>query len=217
MGISKVLFDIDGTLVLLPIDWDKVKTRIRFEQNTELSFLGFVAKFHGSEAFWRIHRYLEALELEAVDRLVVLDEADKILHRLCKNVEIGFVTMQSRVAAEKILAKLGIDKCKNNLGVLSSRDDSATRVQQIAKALKRIDANPSEVLFIGDKVLDVVAAVINTVNAILVLRNPISMRISATDYLDEDLEVLGVHIVYDLGEALHVAKTIYGLPVDATA
>lgn len=214
LGVDKVLFDIDGTLVLLPIDWDKVRAKIKSEQNSELSFLGFVARLHGTDAFWHIHRYLEALELEAVNRLVILDRADKILSELCKRVELGFVTMQSRSAAEKILSKLGIDKCENNLGVLSSRDDAATRVQQVAKALRLMDVNPSKLLFIGDKVLDAIAAILNSVNAILVLRSPVSVRISATDYLDEDLEVLGVRIAYSLGEAIRIAKTVYGLPVD---
>jgi len=215
LKITKVIFDIDGTLVLLPIDWSMVIARIRSEENVSaLTFLGFIAKYHGSEVFWRIHRFLESLEINAVDRLVILDNSSEILRKLCGRIDLGFITMQSRSAAKKVLSKLEIDKCENNLGVLSSREDAATRVEQIAKVLKVLNANPKEVLFIGDKVLDAVASTINGINAIVILRNLKSTRITDTDYIDEDLEVLGIPIAHNLGEAIRIAKEIYRISLD---
>lgn len=215
MKITKIIFDIDGTLVLLPIDWSRVIARIRSEENIgSLTFLGFIAKYHGSEVFWRIHRFLESLEVDAADRLVVLDNSGEVLKKLCRRIDLGFITMQSRSAAKKVLSKLGIDKCENNLGVLSTREDAATRVEQIAKVLKVLNVSPKEVLFVGDKVLDAVASIVNGVNAIVIFRNLMSTRITDTDYIDEDLEVLGVPIAHNLGEAIQIAKEIYRIPLD---
>jgi phosphoglycolate phosphatase-like HAD superfamily hydrolase len=214
MRLSKLLFDIDGTIVLLPIDWPNVISRTRTEGVNTTTFLGFVARYYGTDVFWRIHRYLELLELEAVDNLVVLDNAEHILKRICQRIDVGFITMQSRAAAEKILSKLGIDKCNNNLGILSTREDSSTRIEQVSKAVKTMNVLPSEVLFIGDKLLDAIAAIINGVKSIIVLRNLVSNRISDTDYIDEDLEVVGVRIAKNLWEALKIAENFYGLHID---
>jgi phosphoglycolate phosphatase-like HAD superfamily hydrolase len=214
MKITKLLLDIDGTIVLLPVDWSKVLARIRSEGIEVTTFLGFVARYHGTDVFWRIHRYLEFLELEAVDKLTILDNAEDLLKRVCKEIDIGFITMQSRTAAEKIISKLGIDKCDNFLGILSTREDSSTRIEQVAKAVKAMNVLPGEVLFIGDKVLDAIAAIVNGVKAIVVLRNLVSNRISDTDYIDEDLEVVGVRIARDLMEALRIARDLYGLYID---
>lgn len=215
MKITKIIFDIDGTLVLLPIDWSRVIARIRSEENIgSLTFLGFIAKYHGSEVFWRIHRFLESLEVDAADRPVILDNSGEVLKKLCRRIDLGFITMQSRSAAKKVLSKLGIDKCENNLGVLSTREDAATRVEQIAKVLKVLNVSPKEVLFVGDKVLDAVASIVNGVNAIVIFRNLMSTRITDTDYIDEDLEVLGVPIAHNLGEAIQIAKEIYRIPLD---
>ncbi|MEM1645028.1 MAG: NIF family HAD-type phosphatase [Ignisphaera sp.] len=215
MRVTKIIFDIDGTLVLLPIDWSRVIARIRDEENVSTStFLGFIAKYHGTEVFWRIHRFLEDLEIDAANKLIVLDNSDEILKKLCKRIDIGFITMQSRSAAKKILSNLGIDKCENNLGILSTREDAATRVEQLAKALKVLNVGPKEVLFIGDKVLDAIASIINGVNVVVILRNLVSKRITDTDYIDEDLEVLGVQIAHNLVEAIQIAKRIYKIPME---
>lgn len=215
--IDVVIFDLDGTLVLLPINWEEIMTRIRSIPSIEAkSFLGFVARYHGSTIFWDIHRYLEDIEITVVDNLTILDDADKMLQNLCQRIPIGFITMQSRSAAKRILVKLGIDKCKNNLGILSTREDASNRVEQLAKAIKTSGIEPSKVLFIGDKVLDAIAAIVNKVNSILILRNAVSMRISSTDYLDEDLEVLGVYVVSNLFDAFRIIKEVYNVPIDST-
>jgi len=215
MTITSILFDIDGTLVQLPINWNDVVTTIRSSlKDGRISFLGFVAKYHGTDLFWQIHKQLEELELEAVKDMRILDNASKYLSRVCKRYSVGFITMQSRTVAEKILSILGVDRCPNSLGVLSTREDSRSRIEQIARAVKAVGVEPKHVLFIGDKVLDAVAAVLNGVNAIVVLRNPRSMRISDTDYIDEDLEVLGVAVALSLPEALAKARELYELDIE---
>ncbi|MEM1541595.1 MAG: HAD hydrolase-like protein [Ignisphaera sp.] len=213
--IGTIIFDIDGTIVLLPIDWDNILIKIKSLSLTSTkTFLGFVSKYYGSNEFIYIHKYLEDIENSAVDSMLILDNADKLLKRVCRYIPIGFVTMQSRSAAEKIVYKMGLCNCDKFLGVLASREDASNRIEQLAKAIKSIDINPDEVLFIGDKVLDGIAAIVNKVKSIVILRNPRTFRISDTDYIDEDLETIGIPIATDLAEALAIAKDIYDLPID---
>lgn len=215
MKIKVILFDIDGTLVLLPIDWDRIVARIRSIPGVKAkTFLGFVSRYHGTEIFWYIHRILEELEINAVSRMIILDNSDALLRSLCRDIPIGFITMQSASAARKILTRLGLGDCDNNLGVLASREDAANRVEQLSKAIKKLNIDSRDILFIGDKILDAIAAVVNGVNSIVVLRNAMSMRISDTDFIDEDLEALGVSIAKNLSEAIRIAREVYGVPVE---
>ncbi len=207
--IEAIIFDIDGTLVILPIDWGKITSEIkRISNNNVNTFLGFIAKYYNTKEFWYIHRMLEEEELKAVENMRILDNAHSYIANLCNSMKIGFVTMQSRKAAEKILGRLGLTKCINTL---VSREDASTRTVQLSIALNNLNVKPRNTLFIGDKVGDAIAAIINNVNAIIVIRNPIDMRISETDYLDEDLEVFGVSIVRSLSEAIEVAKRFFNI------
>lgn len=212
--ISVILFDIDGTLVLLPIDWRNIITKINSLSGVSTkTFLGFVSKYYGTKEFWYIHKYLEHIEYNAVDSMIVLDEADRILRSLCKYIAIGFVTMQSRTAAEKIVHKMSLNNCSKFLGVLATREDARNRVEQITKIIKTNGFDPSELLFIGDKILDGIAAFVNKVNAIIVLRNPRVLQISDTDYVDEDLEAINIPIARNLIEAIKIAKNLYNIPI----
>uniref|UniRef100_A0A7C5TGM8 HAD family hydrolase n=1 Tax=Ignisphaera aggregans TaxID=334771 RepID=A0A7C5TGM8_9CREN len=206
MSIETIIFDIDGTLVLLPINWDRITSEIRRVSNGNAkSFLGFLAKYHNSEQFWYIHRILEEEEIRAVNNMMILDDLSNI-KSFCNVKKIGFVTMQSRRAAEEIVRRLELDKC---LDILVTREYAATRAMQLSIAINKLGVEPRNTLFIGDKIADAIASILNNINAIIVMRNPISMRISDTDYLDEDLEVFGIPIARSLREAIEIAKKLY--------
>ncbi|MEM0026488.1 MAG: HAD hydrolase-like protein [Ignisphaera sp.] len=205
MGVEAIVFDVDGTLALLPVDWGVVMNAIRRESCHANSFLGFVNKCHGTESFWRIHNFVSELELRAVENLIVLDNSPSIVSELCKSYVLGFVTMQGRVAGMQVLRRLGISDCAKTF---VSREDARNRIEQIAVAVKALSVSPSRALFIGDKVLDALAAYLNGLKAIVILRNARDFRISDTDYLDEDLEVLGIPIAKSLLDAIEIASTL---------
>jgi len=203
--VDAIIFDVDGTLALFPIDWDFVVAAIRKEFCTANSFLGFVNKCFGTDSFWRIHKILTEIELKSIEKLIVFDSSPKIVSSLCKFHSIGFVTMQSRDACFQALKKLGVDWCTK---AVVTREDARNRFEQIAKAVKILGVKPQKALFIGDKILDVFAAYVNGLKAILVARNVKSFKISDTDDIEEDLEVLEIPIAHSLSEAVEVASRL---------
>lgn len=205
MGVEAIIFDVDGTLALLPVNWGAVIDAIREEPCSANSFLGFVNRCHGTESFWRIHNLVSELELRAVENIVVLDNSPTIVSELCRLYTIGFVTMQGKVAGVEVLKRLGISDCAK---VLVSREDARNRIEQIAIAVKKLGVSPSRTLFIGDKILDALAAYLNGLKAVVILRNARGFRISDTDYLDEDLEVLGIPIAKSLLDAIEIASRL---------
>ena len=93
MSVKAVILDVDGTLVLLPINWNHVMRIIAEEECSAQSFLGFVAKCFGTESFWRVHEFVKSLELEAVEKMVVLDNSPEVVKRLCRSYRVALVTM----------------------------------------------------------------------------------------------------------------------------
>lgn len=208
-AIEAVIFDVDGTLVILPIDWNRIVSEVRRISNgSAKTFLGFIARYHGTEKFWYIHKLLEEEELRAIEDMKILDNAPSYVTNLCNVKKVGFVTMQSRKAAEEILRRLGLAKC---VDVLVTREDAPTRAIQLSIALNRLDVEPSTTLFIGDKIGDAIAAIVNSTNAIIIMRGPVNMRVSDTDYLDEDLEVFGIPIVKSFDEAIELARKLFNI------
>ncbi|MCS7111004.1 MAG: HAD-IA family hydrolase [Ignisphaera sp.] len=204
--VKAVVFDIDGTLVMLPIDWNAIVSEIsRISNGGAKTFLGFVARYYNTKEFWHIHKLLEEEELRAAESMRILDGAPNYIEGLCGVMRIGFVTMQSRKAARRILEKLGLTKC---VDALVAREDAPTRATQLSVVLSSLGVERKDVVFVGDKVGDAIAAIVNNISAVIVLRNPVSMRISETDYLDEDLEVFGIPIVRSFSEAVEVVKKL---------
>ncbi|MEM2221136.1 MAG: HAD hydrolase-like protein [Ignisphaera sp.] len=208
-AIEAVIFDVDGTLVILPIDWDRIASEVRRVSNGSVkTFLGFIARYHETEKFWYIHRLLEEEELRAVENMKILDNAPSYIASLCNVKKVGFVTMQSRKAAEEILRRVGLTKCAD---VLVAREDAPTRAVQLSIALNRLNVEPSAALFIGDKIGDAIAAIVNNTNAIIIMRGSVNMKVSDTDYLDEDLEVFGIHVVENFNEAIELARKLFNI------
>ena len=116
-----LVFDLDGTLVSLPIDWKPVEDAIyKVSRGTTRFFLGFLANFYGSKEFWDIHQMVEELEMRAIDRLTVLDNAVEIVKYASTRFTIAIATMQSRRACITVLEKLGLTSIGN---AITTRED----------------------------------------------------------------------------------------------
>jgi len=196
-------FDLDGTLVRLPIDWRVVESNIeRVSGGQVRSFLGFLARFYNTRKFWEIHQLVERLELEAVERLEVLDNADVVVRDASKHFEIAIVTMQSRYVCRAVLRKLGLESL---VKYVVARDDAGTRVDQLRQLISIAGKPPREIIFVGDKVLDAFSALMLGINPILVLRTVSNPWFTPSDNILEDLEAMQIPVVNSLREALDLA------------
>ncbi len=198
-----LVFDLDGTLVSLPIDWRPVEEAIqRISGGVTRFFLGFLANFYGSKEFWEIHQMVEELEMKAIDRLMILDNAIEIVKRASTHFTVAIATMQSRRACISVLEKLGLTSI---VRAIITREDAGTRIDQLRKLLTRLGTAPEEAIFVGDKVLDAIAALMIGIKPILVLRDVKNPWFTPNDNILEDLEALRIPIARNLEEALSIA------------
>ena len=171
--IKGIIFDLDGTLVRLPIRYDLIQNNLKKIFDTQEEFKPLftdIVDFANGDSI-KIKKAFESIceeENKAVENLEIIENAFDVLQFFkSKQLKLGLVTLQCRKAVEKVLLKF------YQLNVFSSvisRDESYDRKEQIEKTLEKISLLPDEVIIVGDRIHDVVSAKKVGCRAILVNR-----------------------------------------------
>ena len=171
--IKGIIFDLDGTLVRLPIRYDLIQNNLKKIFDTQKEFKPLftdIVDFANGDSI-KIKKAFESIceeENKAVENLEIIENAFDVLQFFkSKQLKLGLVTLQCRKAVEKVLLKF------YQLNVFSSvisRDESYDRKEQIEKTLEKISLLPDEVIIVGDRIHDVVSAKKVGCRAILVNR-----------------------------------------------
>ena len=144
--IRAVIFDLDGTLLDLPIDYPQMHAK--FTQIMGVAevrpILKMVAQIKDAEVLRRVFDAWTGFELEIIDRVTVHEEGMK-LYRQYADVPKGLVTMQGKEAIGKILARFNL-----SFDVVLTREDSFSRVDQLKAAAEKLDVATGDVLFVGN-------------------------------------------------------------------
>ncbi len=195
-NIRVLVFDLDGTLVKLPVDWNSVVQQLSEVVGKKVnSVLGVLNQYFNTSLYSRINKVLEVHELKSINELEILDNSVSLLRKLSNRYRISIVTMQSRRVAREVVHRMGISDI---IDTILTREDARNRIEQLSYLLKILDVPSQNVLFIGDKVLDVIAAYVNNVRSVIVLRGRVNRLFTETDDVLEDLEVLDAIIVNNL-------------------
>ena len=170
--IKGIIFDLDGTLIRLPIRYDLIQNNLKKIFNIQDEFKPLIAAVVSS-AKGNSSKLDEAFELicqeetRAADDLEIIENAFDVLQFFkSKQLKLGLVTMQCRKAVEKVMTKFE----QSVFSSIISRDESYDRKDQIEKMLKSLQLEPDEALVIGDRIHDVVSAKKVGCRAILVNR-----------------------------------------------
>ena len=171
--INGIIFDLDGTLIRLPIRYDLVQNNLKKIFNTQDEFkplLEDIINFAKGNSV-KIKEAFESIceeENKAVDNLEIIENAFDVLQFFkSKQLKLGLVTLQCRKAVEKIFVR------SDQLNVFSSvisRDESYDRKEQIEKILEKIQLLPDETIVVGDRIHDIMSARKVGCRAILVNR-----------------------------------------------
>ncbi len=171
--IRGIIFDLDGTLVRLPIRYDLIQNNLKKIFNTQDEFKPLIASIvsHAKGDTSKINKAFESIckeESRAADDLEIIENAFAVLEFFkSKQLKLGLVTMQCRKAVEKVMSKFDHH---NVFSSVISRDESYDRKEQIEKMLKNLQLTPDEALVVGDRIHDIVSAKKAGCQAILVNR-----------------------------------------------
>jgi HAD superfamily hydrolase (TIGR01549 family) len=159
--IKGLIFDLDGTLIQLPIDYQKIQKNLKefFNIPNELKpLIPTIIKLSKNDQ----NKIKTSFDLICKEEMLVSTNfkiMDGTLETLkffkSKNLTLCLVTMQCKDALEKILQKMQISDLFDSV---ISRDESFDRQKQIELSLKNIVLEPSEVLVVGDRIHDIESA-----------------------------------------------------------
>ena len=159
--IKGIIFDLDGTLIKLPIRYDFLFNNLKNFFNTTEEFKplipSVVEKSQGdTNRLKSAFNLICEEELVASENIEVMDNATQILDYFkSKNYTLGLVTMQCRKALEKILSNIKISEIFSSI---ITRDENYDRFEQIKMMCDKFNLSPKEVLMVGDRIHDVESA-----------------------------------------------------------
>jgi len=151
--IEAVIFDLDGTLVNIPIDYKRLYSKI--EENLQIPkiegltrTLETVNKDKREKAFqiWKNE------ELEALTKMTT-NKKGMHLYKTYSNKPLALITMQGRETVNLILKEL-----KAKFQFIITREDSLDRAEQLKIAVKKLETDPGKILIVGDRESDAMAA-----------------------------------------------------------
>lgn len=144
-----VIFDLDGTLVNLPIDYDAL-----FQEFTEIMKTSRVRPLTATIAKLdektkkQVFLAWEKSELEAFEEATPNEEGMSVYREFTQKPK-ALVTMQGRNLVKNVIQKLSL-----RFDFVVTREDSLNRRQQLEIAAKKLRAPLQKVLFVGNTLED---------------------------------------------------------------
>lgn len=168
------IFDLDGTLFTIPVDWVSVREEVSKIAGTEIEDGPIFLKVEQLVSVRPSTRQtlfdmLDQHELKAVAGASPMDGAVNLLSSISKAAKLGLVTMQGTLACDKVLGKYHLGEL---FDVLVTREESLDRAAQLRIAMRSLDSAPGETLFTGDRLNDVICGRRAGVGTVLVGKDP---------------------------------------------
>ena len=168
------IFDLDGTLFAIPVDWSKVREEVSMMAGASIGDSPLFLKVEQLVSIRpsmreTLFQMLDQHELKAVSGASPMSGTVELLSHLSKVAKLGLVTMQGIAACDKILGRHGLGEV---FDVLVTREDSLDRTAQLRIAMRSLASSPSGTLFTGDKASDVACGRRAGVGTVLIGRDP---------------------------------------------
>ena len=171
--IELVIFDLDGTLVKLPVRYDLLRNKLKEKFNIEGEFFiipTIIEKTKGNDELKKeAFEFICEEECNAINELEIYEGVINIIKELhLKDKKIALVTLQCERAATTILEIIGI---RNLFSNIFTREDYTNRYEQIINTMNKIGTKSEQTLMIGDRINDFESAEKAGCESIIIRRN----------------------------------------------
>ena len=172
--IKGIIFDLDGTLVHLPIRYEIIFEKLRNLFDTKEEFKPLISMIltkanNDMNLVQQAFNLICDEETTAANNSKVFKNTVEILDYFKnENYSLGLITMQCKKAAQLVLDSMNIS---NYFSSVITRDDSHERFIQIKKSVEFLSLSPNEIVVVGDRIHDVKSAKQVGCNAILSNKN----------------------------------------------
>ena len=140
-----VIFDLDGTLIRLPIDYGKLLKEFSeiMETNNVRPLTEKISKLN-DKTRKNIFEVWDRFELAALKDVTVNEEGISLYKKFHK-IPRALVTMQG-----KALVQIVTNRFELSFSVVITREDSLDRVVQLQIAVQKFKTQSKDVLFVGN-------------------------------------------------------------------
>ena len=154
---APVVFDLDGTLVHLQVDWRKAQAALgriarRFGRDPASRTVWEMLRESSGREAAALGAALERFEIDGGARARPLPLADVLPHLTGK--EVGIVTLNCHASAEEALRVTGLTRY---VGTIVARGDTARLKpdpEPLLLCIKRLGGEPEGAVFVGDRERD---------------------------------------------------------------
>lgn len=173
--IQALLFDLDGTLATLKINWVKVRQMLLLQglldpQEDSVMVALYRAQQRDSEHYRKMSTIVETYEEKAAARLSRSKAIVKGIKTLRQfNIKLAIVSKQTERNIQNAINRLGLDGL---FDMVIGRDQGMQREHQASIALKTLQVPATRTIFVGDTVGDAVSAAKLFMTPIAVTGNP---------------------------------------------
>lgn len=152
-----VIFDLDGTLVRLPIRYNLIRNQLKKLFHTENNFMPLIPSIQefskNKETMNKAFGIMCEEEILAADKFVIVDGAIQLLKFLrSQKVLLTLASLQCRKVVNKITHKMGVNAF---FSYVMTRDENPSKLYQIKEILKVLRISPGEAILIGDRISDI--------------------------------------------------------------
>jgi len=144
--IRGVIFDLDGTLIHLPINYNALFQEFqKIMKTTNVTPLVQTMAVLDQKTRSEVYEVWTQAELEALPDLKMNSEGMKLYQKF-SGKPLALVTMQGKKVVGEILSSL-----KLSFDVVLTREESLHRAEQIEVAVAKLGLKPKDILMIGDR------------------------------------------------------------------
>jgi HAD superfamily hydrolase (TIGR01549 family) len=153
MTIKAIIFDLDGTLVSLPIDYPALYAAFRKIMRVKnIKPLTKTVAALNEDLRRRVFETWTRAEFAILPKMTVVKEGIN-LYQQYSRIPRALVSMQGKETVERILCTLNL-----SFKAVMTREDSLDRTTQIILTLEKLSLEPKNVIVIGDRETDKTAA-----------------------------------------------------------
>jgi HAD superfamily hydrolase (TIGR01549 family) len=151
--IEAVIFDLDGTLIDLPIDYAKLLEKFRRITKTDIThpITKAISRLddHAKE---KVFKAWDKAELAVLNDITPKTEGINLYKQFSPKPK-GLVTMQGKAFVQSVVELLGL-----RFSFIFTRENSLSRIEQLKLAAQKLGVQFPNVLFIGNTEDDELAA-----------------------------------------------------------
>lgn len=168
LDAALVIFDLDGTLVELRVDWQGFRDQLAGvlpddvlpggPDRTATWTLARLRERGKGELADHVLEVLRQAELAGAVRSVPVEAGMDLLRRVQDGRPLALVTNNTRAAAQEALRRHGLRPAFGTVVALEDVEEHKPHAEGLELVLEREDVDPGDALFVGDGAKDATAA-----------------------------------------------------------